>query len=1077
MIQLDRSPRSLRGIPVQGTAAVRDALDSGPLAAPAGPVLDAAQQAVVRHDGGPLLVLAGPGTGKTTTIAEAVVRRIGSGAADTANASDVLVLTFGRAAAAELRQRISLRCAGSAPPLISTFHSFCYAIVNEFADPEALTAAPRLLSGPEQEARVRELLTHAIKEGRVSWPAELDPAVGTRGLAAEVRKLIARAQSLQLDSAELGAAGQAGGVAAWTSVSEFLGEYLDVLDAEGVLDYSELISRAILLAESPAVGPVLRARYKAIYVDEYQDTDPAQVRLLQAMITPVTTLVAVGDPDQAIYAFRGAQVGGILRFRDDFPGMLGEPAPIQVLTAARRFGPEIREAAASIIRRVPLGNLPAEVQRAHRSPQCLGEAGGLVEVITFDSDAAQASAIADTVRRARLHGEVAAWSDIAVLVRSASALGSLQQALISANVPVRMAAADVPLRNSPGIAPLLDGLRVAAELEPLTADIAHRLLLSPLGRMEPASMRRLGRALREASRANGVAAIGSADLIRDALVTPSLLLDLPDSLTAPVERLASLLASARKAIRDGQSVSAVLWLLWSSSPWPKRLQRTALSSGPGARAAERDLDAAMALFSLAEQTDVAFDGKRGAASFLTELESQMISSSVDRDSDTSGRDAVCLMTAHRSKGLEWPMVIVAGVQEGTWPDLRVRGSLLHEDRLSRDGLAPRATVADALDEERRLMFVACTRARRRLVVTAVASGSDGGEQPSRFLDALAEARHVSRRHEGGFRTAPLSSAALVAELRSTAADESVSGALRNAAARRLAALAADGVAAADPANWQGIRDWTANDVPVRAADLPVSMSGSSWTRIDSCSLNWFLEHEVKGQSARGPATAFGSVIHALADAVARGELPADQQVLAERAGEIWAGLGYEASWQSQAELSEATAALMRFANWHSSRPQRELVSSEAAFSIEFEVPGDRVALRGSADRVERDSDGALHIVDLKTERKAKSAKDVAGHQQLSLYQVAAAEGAFSDGEAADVAGAELVQLRVPAGSAEFPKVQAQEAIDPSEVKASLAAAVQVIRSEGFEPSPEDARCRNCAFARVCPARAEGKEVI
>ncbi|MEI8082590.1 MAG: PD-(D/E)XK nuclease family protein, partial [Actinomycetes bacterium] len=257
-----------------------------------------------------------------------------------------------------------------------------------------------------------------------------------------------------------------------------------------------------------------------------------------------------------------------------------------------------------------------------------------------------------------------------------------------------------------------------------------------------------------------------------------------------------------------------------------------------------------------------------------------------------------------------------------------------------------------------------------------------------------------------------------------------------------------------------------------------------------CSLRWFLQHEAKGQTVSAAATGFGSLIHAIADAVARGELPADHQALVNEVSARWGALSYEARWQGDAELAEARQVLARFLNWHQSDRGRSLVATEVPFDVEFEAGDDRVAVRGKADRVELDTEARLHVVDLKTERKAKSAKEVVEHRQLALYQLAAQEGAFDDalestrpqypaGALTDrpvVAGAELVQLRISGGHGDGPKVQGQNAVDGDQIRDALAEAVAVIRSEGFAPAPSDRSCRICDFALVCPARAEGNEV-
>jgi superfamily I DNA/RNA helicase len=284
------------------------------------PRLDAGQRSVVDHRGGPLLVLAGPGTGKSTTLVESVAARIARGG----DPERVLVLTFSRKAADELRDRMALRIGAARAPRATTFHSFCYALVRGHQDSDLFVEPLRLLSGPEQDVTVRELLAgqpglERLGLAHVRWPDELRACLTTRGFADEVRAVLARSRELGLSPDALDAFAARIGRPDWGAAAAFLAEYLDVLDMQGVLDYAELVHRAVLLAGRPDVAARLATQYDAVYVDEYQDTDPAQVRLLRALAGGGRTLVAFGDPDQSIYAFRGADVNGIVDFPDAFP--------------------------------------------------------------------------------------------------------------------------------------------------------------------------------------------------------------------------------------------------------------------------------------------------------------------------------------------------------------------------------------------------------------------------------------------------------------------------------------------------------------------------------------------------------------------------------------------------------------------------------------------------------------------------------------------------------------------------------------------------------------------------------------
>ncbi|MGP3774121.1 ATP-dependent helicase [Streptomyces sp. SDT5-1] len=1057
------------------------------------PRLDAHQRGVVDHGHGPLLVLAGPGTGKSTTLVEAVAARVARGTAP----ERILVLTFSRKAAVELRDRMARRIGAAHAPQATTFHSFCYALVRAHQDAELFVEPLRLLSGPEQDVAVRELLAgqidlEAAGLAHVRWPDELRACLTTRGFADEVRAVLARSRELGLGPAALDAFARRIGRPDWRAAATFLAEYLDVLDAQGVLDYAELVHRAVLLARRTEVAERLAAQYDAVFVDEYQDTDPAQVRLLHALAGGGRTLVAFGDPDQAIYAFRGADVNGILEFPGDFPQADGAPAPVEVLTTSRRSGTHLLEATRRITQRMPLTRLPAQKVRAHRELTAVRD-GGRTEVYTYPTPGTELDNIADILRRAHLEDGVP-WSEMAVLVRAgAHGIPGVRRALTAAGVPLDIDGDDLALRHEPAVTPLLTALKaVAGGNAPegecwLDTETALELLASPLAGMDTADLRRLGRALREEERAAGNALPPPSDeLLARALAEPERLALHDPAYARGAQRLGALLAAARQKLAAGGTAEEALWELWNGTPWPNRLERAARRGGAAGRNADRDLDAVCALFAVASRAEERTGG-RGARNFLEELEAQDIAA------DTlAGRavrpDAVRLMTAHRSKGLEWRLVVVAGVQEGLWPDLRRRGSLLEADRIGHDGLADPLTPGALLAEERRLFYVAATRAKERLVVTAVKAPADDGDQPSRFLTELG----VEPKDVTGRPRRPLAVAALVAELRATTVDPRVSEGLREAAARRLARLAAlsddDGrplVPAAHPYRWWGMYEPTESKVPLRDRDKPVVLSGSALDQLaNTCALQWFLGREVKADAPATAAQGFGNVVHVLADEVASGRTPADLDVLMERLDSVWDSLAFDAPWKSAQEKDNARAALERFLQWHvMDRAGRTAVASEHDFDVTLEAGSYEVRIRGSMDRVERDTDGRAYVVDFKTGKQAPSAADVARHPQLAVYQLAVHEGAVDDafdGVRPHPGGAELVQLRQGAakkdGGETLPKVQAQEPLEGEWIGDLLATAAGKVLDERFVPTAGQ-HCTHCAFRASCSARPEGKHVI
>ncbi len=1058
------------------------------------PVLDGHQQAVVDHPGGPVLVLAGPGTGKTTTLVESVVDRIEKRGL---RPEQVLVLTFSRRAADELRTRIGARLGRTTVgALASTFHSFCYALVRRFSEPGLYARPPTLLSAPEQDVRLRELLGGSLASGRAAWPASVLPALGTRGLAGELRGLMAHARSMRLDPADVEAAGLRHGRPEWVAAGQFFAESLEVLDEQAMVDYAELVHRATIIASDPAHRAVLRRELGYVVVDEYQDTDPAQVALLQALAGDGRDLLVVGDPDQSIYGFRGADVRGLLRFPSRFRTADGAPAPVLALRSTRRFGPALLGASRGVVQRLPVpGSLDAETFRRFRAPQAVAPSygAGTVQVRTFVSPAAEAENIAELLRRAHLEDDVP-WSQMAVLVRSGvQSVPRLQRALTTAGVPVEVAGDELALRAQPAVQTLLRALRAAEALArprrgqgvapvvddrpALRPDDVEALLTSPLGGMGPAAVRRLSRALRRQDRIDheGVRLpLPSGHLLARAVAEADELGALRGHDAACAERVARLLRRAADLLGTDAPVEDVLWTVWDGTDWPRLLQRTAEAGRSGSGAAHRDLDAVVELFGLAARAQER-QQRRGVGAFLDEVDAQQIPADTLAERGVRGA-AVRLLTAHRSKGLEWRLVVVAGVQEGSWPGVRRRGSLLATDLLGPDGELPAPpSPAELLAEERRLFYVAVTRAQARVVVTAVQGSREGGEQPSRFLaDLGVEVGEPEARPRR-----PLSLRGLLGELRARA-EGTDDPELRRALARRIARLGRSGaLPGADPAHWWGVRDPSDADVPIRPAAEPVALSGSAVQAIDSCALRWFLAREAGGGSQSTSAQGFGSIVHALAAAVLDGEVAPDTAALLTELDRVWGQLRFPVSWASDAERREAAKALQRFLDWHGTDRGRTPLAAEVVYEAHVPVGDDRAVLRGSMDRVEVDPEGRAVVVDLKTGSSAPTAAEVAEHAQLGTYQIAVRAGALDAvaGRRLEPGGAELVQLRKQLRSGV--KVQHQPAPAdgaPPPAEGQLSRAVGVVRGERFLATPGKA-CGYCEFQDCCPAQPAGRTVL
>ena len=1074
-----------------------------PARAGGAPVLDAAQQAVVDHEGLPLLVLAGPGTGKTTAIVEAVVDRITRRGIDP---DRVLALTFSRKAAEELRQRITARLGRTTrEPLALTFHSYAYALVRrEFT--LAGDEPPTLLSGPEQLLEVRRLLRGEAEDGGASWPERLRPALGTRGFATELRDFLLRGAERGFDGRRLARLGQQRDRDDWVAAGAFLDRYAARFDLAPVpaYDYAEIVRIAAALLSRDAVRERERKAYDVVLVDEYQDTDPAQEALLYALAGDGRELIVVGDPDQAIYAFRGADVAAIMRFPDRFRTPDDQPARIIALGTCRRSGPALLAASRRIAARLPAP--PTVVPRAGRPPArepaaagepptapASGPAGsarplgghrdlrplpsvpaGTLRVVIASSASQEAAVVADALRRAHLHDGVP-WSSMAVLVRSViGQVPLLRRALAATGVPSVIAGDELPLEAEPGVRPLLLLLRCALRPDALDEEAAVELLAGPLGGTDALGLRRLRRALRAA--AHGAGEDSPPQPLAAVLADPRELTLIHGAAADAAHRVARLLALARETAQDGNAHD-VLWAVWDASGLADVWQATSAGGGGRGAAADRDLDAVCALFDAAARFVVRLP-PGSPTLFLDSMSGQEIPGDTLADRAPEG-DAVRILTAHRAKGLEWDVVVVAGVQEGIWPDLRMRSSLLGMDELmdaAAGVLAPgagadaiaAALAAKLLNEERRLFYVAVTRARRHLVVTA--SGSDDSqERPSRFLAELA-GDNIEIEDVAGAIPRWLSLPALTADLRRAAVDPDRPPALRRAAAAQLARLAAAGARGAHPGQWYQLTEVSdPSAIPLAPDGMLMRLSPSQVEKFHKCGLRWLLE-TAAGAGSSDVVRHFGILIHAAAALAATG---ADEALISDRIDEIWHHLDFGSPWYSEKERERARAMVNKFLTWHAGN-SRDLMDVELPLRAQVGA----VEIVGRVDRLEWGPDGRAVVVDLKTGSTPVPAADLDRHPQLGVYQLAVLLGAFERYGLTEPGGAELIQVGNASLAARV-RVQPQRALpddpDPGWAQDLVETVAAGMAGPLFEARVNPG-CRNCPVRTCCPVHPDGLQV-
>jgi RecB family exonuclease len=513
-------------------------------------------------------------------------------------------------------------------------------------------------------------------------------------------------------------------------------------------------------------------------------------------------------------------------------------------------------------------------------------------------------------------------------------------------------------------------------------------------------------------------------------------------------------------------------------------------------AADRDLDAVLALFDAAARYADRLPGA-AVASFVEYLADQQLPGDSLAPRAPHG-EAVALLTAHAARGREWDVVAVPAVQEGSWPDLRLRGSLLGNERLV-DLVAGVADpvgatvsrVAPLLAEERRLFYVACSRARNTLLVSAV-QGED--EQPSRFLDELDPVPATSADRPVHRPGRSLVLAELVGELRRavcapTEPDDTVGQERRRRAAVQLARLAEAGVPGAHPDDWYGLAP-VSTDTPLRAPGDVVPVSPSDVEKIVRCPLRWVLERHGGGE-AGALAAVTGSLVHALVQASAAGTDGAELEGALRSA---WSRLDVGAPWFGRRELERVRGMLAAFERWvrDSRADGLRLVAVEQPVQLDIagEDPGELgeragrpagpwLRLRGRVDRLEVDSAGRPVVIDVKTGKTAVSARAAAGHPQLAVYQLAAALGAFGEllEPGAKPGGARLVYVADQKADG-----QAKEPVQPPLDDEQLAVWEGVLRTCAEETSDATfiARlgpdCDRCPVRTSCPLSQSGRPV-
>jgi superfamily I DNA/RNA helicase/RecB family exonuclease len=1011
---------------------------------------------------GTVRVLGGPGTGKSSLLVDVAAARIGAGIGP----ESVLLLTGSGRVGAQARSALTRRLLGSRgagarpavirEPLVRSVHSYAFAVLR-LAAQRAGGPPPRLVTSAEQDAVIAELLAGEIADGADGWPTELRAALGTAGFAAELRELLARCAERGVDPHQLERLGRRSGRPEWVAAGRFARDY------EQVMLLRAAVGTAAPRATTPAVGAAElvgaalealavdaellageRARIGVLLVDDAQQLDPQAALLVRVLAAGADLTLLAGDPDQAVFGFRGAEPAALL----------GDGTPSVTLTTSHRCAPAVARAVSGIAGRLTGGGHIDGV----------GDDPGSVLVKLAASTGAEVAMIADYLRRAHLLDGVP-WSQMAVVVRSVPRAAGLPQALARAGVPVAPAMLTGPLAAQPAAQSLLTVL--AATADGLDAERAVALLTGPIGRVDPVSLRQLRRALRRADIGGSARAFG--DLLVEAL-GDSMPARLSAAQARPLQRVRAVLGAAAASHGRGEDPRSTLWAAWQRSGLQRRWLTACERGGTAGVQAGRDLDAVTALFDACDQylSRTAGASLRG---LIDHLNTEQLRAA---GAEPAVTEQVAVLSAHAALGREWDLVVIAGLQEGLWPNTIPRGGVLSTQRLLDvlDGVAENASMrAPLLAEERRLLVAAMGRARSRLLVTAVdgeSSGVDEASMPSPFFAELAQ-WCTEDAEEDVLQpvVAPrvLSANAVVGRLRGVvcAPTGTVSDAMRDCAATQLARLAEAGVPGADPAGWYGMSPVSTSEPMWSRADHPdhvVTLTPSSLQTLTDCPLRWMMERH-GGTDPRDLSSTVGSVLHALIAEPGRN----DTELLAalER---VWQRLPFESRWYADNELARHQTMVETFLAWRA-QTRGELTEVGVEVEIDGVLDDGSVRLRGRVDRIERDAAGRLVIVDLKTGKTPASKDDAQRHAQLAAYQLAVAEGLVDHGD--DPGGGRLVYLGKTGSSGATEREQ-----DPLTPEARDQWRERIRDAAGATAGPQfiarvNDGCTHCPLRPNCPA--------
>ena len=966
-----------------------------------------AQRRAITHADGPLLVIAGAGTGKTRVITERIRHLLQS---DPHLAGEnILGLTFTDKAAGEMKARVVRSVGERAKDVtLKTFHAFCESLLKD-TDPQS-----RMLDKVDHWILLRRNLSRLQLERyrRLAEPGQFlndfveffsrcqDELISCEayqqyadGLAAQLQ-----AERTQLDPDTFAERQEA--VAREQEIARAYRASEGLLREKKCSSFGTLITGAVALLECDAVlRATLQNRYRYILVDEFQDTNIAQLRLLELLVNDSKNIFAVGDNDQAIYRFRGASFGSFKLFLERFANWREgqDSAKFRVsLTENYRSTPNILRVATQVIAQ---NTVSADFPKKLLSPN--KPEGEKIRIVELAAPEEEARWVASELER--IHKTGRRWRDFATLYRAHGHRDELVRELSRRKIPFVISR--LSILEHPLVKDILAYLRLIAT--PYDDVAVARVLAAPAWQLAPADLVRFAeRARKERTR------------IYDVLESRQPPLPFDPSHAALTELL-KFTTAQRKTMkrRDARHIMADLF------EWLEVYQR----------AAEQDRDYVKRLAEFVKEWEDKSDTRK-LQEFIEYLDYfEQAGGAICLEDDAPG-DAVRLMTVHGAKGLEFSHVFVLRVNKNKFPQPERPRVFEFPAALMKEG-APEEQFHN--QEERRLFYVALTRAEDRLTITALAEKK--GRVPP-FIEDILMDPGLQRRDVLQLAPKPAARAANG----TPPFEASSTGSLFAPPAER-------------PKLFSRIVNWAEAFLP--APGEPLELNPSAVDSYRRCPQKYLFAHLWLLQEGPKATLTFGRVMHStirrvMAECKKGNRLPFDEvQRLFETE---WSASGFEDDYQ-EGEYKKDGLEQLRLLHQAVLEQTPEILELEKTFALPVE---NNIVLKGRIDQINSLGRGEVEIVDYKT-GKAKKESEARRDLQLSIYAIAAKE-------ILELKPARLVFHYLQDNSRQETTRSAKQLEEAQRIVQEVAAD---IRARSF-PTKEGFICRSCAFRPICPAHEE-----